>query len=260
MSIILDMIFEIDKHRFDLTNPIDISISMHSGFGQVNAWYAPPFRVSPVKMGDFVGSAKMGGSVNFMNFQCNPHGNGTHTECLGHIAKEDYFVNECVKEYFYLAELISVYPTLLENGDKIIDKQHIEAMVSYQGKAKGIIIRTLPNDEEKKERQYTETNPPYITIEAMQLILLLGFEHLMIDTPSVDREKDDGKLACHYLFWDYPNNPQTQRSITELIYVPDSVKDGLYLVQNQIVNIRMDAVPSRPILYNVMLQANAPKV
>lgn len=243
------MIFQIDNLMFDLSTPFDISIGMHSGFGQVNAWYAPPFRISPVKMEGFVGSTKLGGSVNFMNFQCNPHGNGTHTECLGHIAKEDYFVNECIKEYFYLAEVISVYPTLLENGDKIIDAKHIESMVSHQGTARGIVIRTLPNDEEKKARQYTETNPPYITTEAMQLILDYGFDHLMIDTPSVDREKDEGKLACHHIFWNYPNHRQTHRSITELIYVPDAVKDGLYLLQNQIVNIRMDAVPSRPLLY-----------
>lgn len=246
------MLIEIEKCKFDLSKPIDISIGMHSGFGQVNAWYAPPFRVSPVKMGDFVGSTKMGGVVNFMNFQCNPHGNGTHTECLGHIAKEDYFINECIKEYLYLAELISVYPTLLENGDKIIDRQHIEAMVAHKSIARGVIIRTLPNDIEKKERQYTETNPPYITPEAMQLIVDYGFDHLMIDTPSVDREKDDGKLTCHHIFWDYPANPQTYRSITELVYIPNEIKDGLYLVQNQIVNIRLDAVPSRPMLFSAL--------
>jgi hypothetical protein len=60
------------------------------------------------------------------------------------------------------------------------------------------------------------------------MIVNLGYEHVMIDTPSVDREVDEGKLACHHIFWDYPDNPQTHRSITELIYVPDSVKDGLY--------------------------------
>jgi hypothetical protein len=85
------------------------------------------------------------------------------------------------------------------------------------------------------------------------MIVSLGYEHVMIDTPSVDREVDEGKLACHHIFWNYPENPQKQRSITELIYIPDDVKDGLYLIQNQIVNIRMDAVPSRPILYKALL-------
>lgn len=245
------MILNIENYQVKLTHPIDISIGLHSGFGQVNAWHAPPVRIQPVKSGDFVGSVKLGGVVNFMNLQINPHGNGTHTECVGHIAKMDYYVNECIQEYFYIAELISIYPTMLENGDKIIDTHHIDSMLSHKGEAKGIIIRTLPNDDSKCERQYSESNPPYITREAMQLIVEFGYDHLMIDTPSVDREYDEGKLACHHIFWNYPENPQTHRSITELIYVPESVKDGLYLVQNQIMNIKMDATPSRPLLYSL---------
>lgn len=232
---------------FDLSKPIDISIAFHSGFGQVNAFYAPPFRISPVKEGNFIGSTKLGGVVNFMNFQCNPHGNGTHTECVGHIAKEDFFVNECIQDCFYTAELITLYPTLLENGDKIIDVTHLESMISE--KTEGLIIRTLPNDLEKKERQYSGTNPTYLTPEAMQLLVHLEYNHLLVDFPSVDREEDEGRLACHKIFWNYPENPQTHKSITELIYVPNEVKDGIYLVQNQIVNIRLDAVPSRPLLY-----------
>jgi arylformamidase len=244
------MTLTIDQYTVDLTNPIDISIGLHSGFGQVNAWHAPPVRIQPVKAGDFIGSVKLGGPVNFMNLQINPHGNGTHTECVGHIAKEDYYVNECVNDYFYLAELISIYPTMLENGDKIIDTTHL-SMISYKGKAKGIIIRTLPNDIEKQSRQYSESNPPYITSEAMKMIVDYGYDHLLIDTPSVDREYDEGKLACHHIFWTYPENTQANKSITELIYVPDEIKDGLYLVQNQIINIKMDAVPSRPLLYRI---------
>jgi arylformamidase len=242
------MLLTIDNKSFNLSNPIDISISFHSGFGQVNAFYAPPFRISPVKEGDFVGSTKLGGPVNFMNFQCNPHGNGTHTECVGHISKEEYCVNDCIREEFYLAELISVYPLLKENGDRIIDVQHIEEMKS-KSNLPGLIIRTLPNDIEKKERNYSGTNPVYITPEAMQRILDLGVKHLLVDIPSVDRESDDGKLLCHKIFWNYPNEPKTSNSITELIFVPNDIKDGEYLVSNPIVNIKLDAVPSRPKLY-----------
>jgi arylformamidase len=244
------MILKIADLSIDISYPIDISIGLHTGFGQINAWHAPPVRIQPVKAGDFVGSVKLGGPVNFMNVQFNPHGNGTHTECVGHISKEDYYVHECIKDYFYLAELISVYPTLLENGDKIIDTTHL-SMISHRGKAKGIIIRTLPNDETKLERQYSESNPPYISNAAMMMIVDAGYDHLLIDTPSVDREYDDGKLACHHIFWNYPENPQTHRSITELIYVPDTVKDGLYLVQNQIINLKMDAVPTSPMLHRI---------
>ncbi|MFY7860617.1 MAG: cyclase family protein [Chitinophagales bacterium] len=242
------MLLTIDNKSFNLSLPLDISIGFHSGYGQVNAFFAPPFRISPVKEGDFVGSTKLGGPVNFMNFQCNPHGNGTHTECLGHISKEEFYVNECIDEEFYLAELISVYPLLHENGDRIIDVQHIEGMKS-KSKLPGLIIRTLPNNIEKKERNYSGTNPVYITPKAMQTIVDSGVKHLLVDIPSVDRESDDGELLCHKIFWNYPNKPKTANSITELIYVANDIKDGVYLVINPIVNIKLDAVPSRPKLY-----------
>ena len=45
---------------------------------------------TPVVAGDFVGSTASGGPVNFFNIRVNPHGNGTHTECVGHIAREPY--------------------------------------------------------------------------------------------------------------------------------------------------------------------------
>ena len=51
-------------------------------------------------MGDWVGDVKQGGSVNFRNISFNPHGNGTHTECVGHISKEDFSINQCLKKFF----------------------------------------------------------------------------------------------------------------------------------------------------------------
>jgi kynurenine formamidase len=241
------------NRHFDLSQPIDLSIELHSGFGQVNAFHAPPFRVHPVKEGEFVGSTKLGGVVNFMNFQCNPHGNGTHTECVGHISKEDFYVNKCLKDQFVMAELISVYPSLYENGDRVIERRHIEAMVTQDQHFKALIIRTLSNDPEKKERNYSGTNPVYLAPEAMEYVVTMGFEHLLVDFPSVDREEDGGKLACHKIFWNYPEDPQIHRTITELIFVPNEVKDGAYLLELQIANIRLDAVPSRPILYRELV-------
>jgi hypothetical protein len=72
---------------------------------------------------------------------------------------------------------------------------------------------------------------------------------LLVDFPSVDREQDEGRLSCHKIFWNYPENPRTDHSITELIYVPDTIKDGFYLLQHNISNIKLDAAPSRPTLF-----------
>lgn len=246
------MILTFKDKKYNLANPLDISIAMHKGFGQVNAFYAPPFRVQPVKEGDFIGATKLGGPVNFMNININPHGNGTHTECIGHISLEEYNINECLKEFFHNACLISVYPSLEENGDKLIDRKHIEAMFDKDPNINALIIRTLPNDSEKCARNYSGNNPPYFSNEAMNYILECGIEHLLLDLPSVDREQDEGKLACHKIFWKYPEEPRLHCTITELIFVPDSIRDGNYLLQIQIPNICLDAVPSRPFLYQAI--------
>jgi arylformamidase len=235
---------------YDLSNPIDISIPIHKGFGQVNAFWAPPARMTPVKEGDFIGATKLGGCVNFMNLQINPHGNGTHTECVGHIALEEYNVTECIIDVWHKAELISIYPALLENGDKAIQKHHFESLFENKQNVKALILRTLPNDDTKKSRTYSGNNPPYIEPEAMEFLVSKGIEHLLLDLPSVDREMDDAKLACHKIFWNYPSdNIRKHCSITELIYVDESIKDGFYGLHIQMPSILMDAVPSRPLMY-----------
>ena len=86
----------------------------------------------------------------------------------------------------------------------------------------------------------------------VEYILECGIEHLLLDLPSVDREQDEGKLACHKIFWKYPEEPRLHCTITELIFVPDSIRDGNYLLQIQIPNICLDAVPSRPFLYQAI--------
>ena len=79
----------------------------------------------------------------------------------------------------------------------------------------------------------------------------LGIEHLLIDMPSIDKEVDGGKLEAHHTFWNYPNNPQLQKTITELIYVPNEVQDGTYILNLQIAPFENDASPSKPVLYKV---------
>jgi hypothetical protein len=44
-------------------------------------------------------------------------------------------------------------------------------------------------------------------------------------------------------------HPRYSATITELIYVPEGVEDGLYLLNLQVPNLRTDAVLSRPVLY-----------
>ena len=238
------------SYNVDLNQPIDISIPLRTGKENVNAWHSNPVSIEPVRMGDWVGDVKQGGSVNFRNIMFNPHGNGTHTECVGHISKEDYSINQTLKKFFFIAEVITILPDELENGDKIITKKHIENCLGDK-RPEAIIIRTLDNHISKINKQYSNTNPPYLLEEAAKYIDLLGIDHLMIDLPSVDKEVDDGKLLAHHAFWQYPQNTQLHRTITEMIYVPNTVYDGTYFLNIQIASFENDASPSKPLLFQL---------
>ena len=112
----------------------------------------------------------------------------------------------------------------------------------------------MPNNTEKLSTDYSGANPPYLAPEAMQWIVQQGVQHLLLDLPSVDREDDGGKLTNHRSFWRVLHNKADEQSsfgntITELIYVPDAVADGRYLLNLQIPSIELDAAPSKPVLY-----------
>ncbi len=235
-------------YEIDLSKAIDISIPLKEGMETVNAWYAPPVEIEAVRMGDWVGDVREGGSVNFKNVKFNPHGNGTHTECVGHISPNGETINQCLKQFFFLAEVVSIYPQRTEQGDRVIFKEQMQEVLEGKQIA-ALVIRTLPNDDLKLRQHYSHSNPPYIHHEAMDYIVSQGIQHLLLDLPSVDREEDEGKLLAHRAFWNYPENPSLERTITEMIYVPNGVKDGTYFLNIQITSLELDASPSKPVLF-----------
>ncbi len=238
-----------NKHFIDLSKPIDISIPLLSGIS-VNAFHIPYAQFDPIRVGSFVGSVAEGGSANCENLKINAHGNGTHTECVGHISKEKITINQCLKQFHFYAELITVYPTKIENGDRVIFDSQID-LESLSKNTQAIIIRTQPNSTDKLVQQYSGNNPCYLDDSLTKHIREAGIKHLLIDLPSVDREEDEGQLAAHHSFWDYPNNPRLDMTITEMVYIPDNVKDGQYFINIQIAPIESDASPSKVLLYEL---------
>lgn len=237
-------------YKVDLFQPIDISMPLYSDKSCTSAWYVEPMKLEPVRMGDWVGDVSQGGSVNFRTVTFNPHGNGTHTECVGHISKEFVTINECLKRFMFVAELITVLPVMLDNGDFVITKKQLQAALEGS-KPEALVLRTLSNSDDKKHMQYSNTNPPYILEEAILYLNELGVEHLLFDLPSVDKEVDGGALAAHHAFWHYPENTQFNKTITELIYVSNEIFDGTYILNLQIASFENDASPSKPVLYKV---------
>lgn len=243
-------------YETDLSHPIDISLSLEGNENNPIAWYLDKPEMNPVVMGDFVGSVRSGkSSTNFNNIFFNPHAHGTHTECLGHITKEFYSINDTLKRFFYFAELISVEP-MEERGDFIITKEQVEKLLGGR-QPEALIVRTLPNLQSKKHKNYSHTNPPYLSEEAAAYLREQGIAHLLIDLPSVDKEKDEGKLAAHKAFWNVTNvvhvngDARFGATITEMIFVPDFVKDGSYFLNMQIASFENDASPSKPVLYEL---------
>ena len=234
----------------DLSQPNDLSITMRPAEDCVRAWYVDPIKIEPVIGDGFIGDVNQGGAVNFRNVSFNPHGNGTHTECVGHISHETYNILDCLQEHFMLAQVVSVFPQEM-NGDLVMFKEQFEGKI--QDGVTAIVIRTMPNLETKKKINYSATNPSYLDVEATKYIRNFGIDHLLIDLPSIDREEDGGQLVAHHAFWEYPENTQNHRTITELIFVQDAVKDGLYLLNLQTAAFENDATPSRPILYPIIL-------
>lgn len=240
----------------DTTSGVDLSIPVVNGENNVNAWYCDPVRISPVIAGDFIGEIASGSPVNFRNIALNPHGNGTHTECVGHIAAETYTINQCLKEFHFMARLISVHPTDFWNEefqqmDQRIEAGAIQENTENWANEQALIIRTLENPESKKKFYYSGTNPIYFSVEAIDTINALGVKHLLVDLPSVDREKDNGLVLCHKRFWNYPAAPQTDKTISELLYIPNHLPDGIYLIHLQIMSLENDASPSKIMAHKI---------
>jgi kynurenine formamidase len=244
--------------KVDLDQPLDISMPLKGGEGNASAWYVDSISIEPVRTSAFTGSVVEGGSVNFRNIAFNPHGNGTHTECLGHITPKVYSINQSLTRFFSLAKLITIKPEKGWNDDKfnsdddlILSLEAIKTATNDQVE-ESLIIRTLPNSDEKMHRSWSDSNWPQLDKNAAAWMAERGVKNLLIDLPSVDREMDGGKLLSHHAFWSVPENERLNATITEMIYVPDSIEDGLYFLELQFAPFENDASPSRPVLYRFL--------
>ena len=272
-------------YSFQTEKGKDISISLNPNGPR--AWYVEPMRIEPVRTEQFLGSVAEGGAVNFRDVYFNPHGHGTHTENVGHIIDTEVPVVNSISSSHFFAKLVTVelrrkvatqgvsqgasqdlpqdLSQNLETGASQDLPQNLETEVSEPDwvvneesllginlNVEALIIRTKPNDHSKTNRQYSGTNFPYLTIGAMQRIVDAGVQHLLVDLPSVDREEDGGALAAHHLFWNVPAEPNFQKTITELIYIPNEISDGNYILNLQVSNFANDAAPSRPMLFDLV--------
>ena len=264
--------FEIDNQKFTIDSNKFFDISIHQNFSenQVSSFSVRKAKASPYTIGDFIGDTNKGSSCNFDELTITPHCNGTHTECIGHILNTRDKITDNIDDVLVPAYLVSCsaqsadktsdsYLPRLESNDKVISLKELNSKIANLDlNEKALIIRTIPNSENKKYQDYDTEKNIFFTNEAMKLIANKGVKHLLVDQSSVDKSNDEGILSNHRIYWNVELNKKDkifdkhfQKTISEFIFVPDNIKDGMYLLNIQIAPFGLDASPSRPIIFEV---------
>src|SRR5690349_12017648 len=115
---IIQLTFNNKKYKANLSAPFDISLPLKEGSNNPNCYWAEAVKFETISAGNFIGSVREGGNVNYQKITFAPHGNGTHTECFGHLsADEAATINKSLKQFHFFAEVISISPEKLNNGD-----------------------------------------------------------------------------------------------------------------------------------------------
>jgi len=203
-----------------------------------------------------------GAGCNVPTITMNIHCAGTHTETANHVLKNAPLISDLKNLNFIPSQLVSVNPerqiyekyhVSYSKSDSIITKKQLQKLIdtTHNAFTDSIIIRTLPNHEDKKSRNYNLNHHPFLSNDAINFIKRIGFQHIVIDTPSIDRYEDDGKLGNHKLFFTSDDGKVNNNTITELAFIPNNCLDGKYFLCIGIPSLDLDAAPSHPIIYKI---------
>lgn len=234
----------------DLSRNYDLSLPLQASPENPLVWGAKRPIINPFEEVDSVSEESDVLSLDTNTIIFNQNTNYTRSVCIGHITPEFYSINKILKDYVFCAEVISVVPENYGEDYYISKKQLLSALKG--AKPTALVIRTLPNTETKKSIKYTGTNWAYLEESAAAFLAEIGVKHLLIDLPSIDKEGVLEIPVAHKAFWQYPETPRLDCTITELIYVPNEVEDGAYLLNLLIPPLENNSTPSKPILYPFM--------
>ena len=242
-----------EDHSIDLDSGIDLSIPNRFDGKHPIFYGASAPSIKPVELGEFIGDVYQGGSCNVKIASLNIHCTGTHTECVSHINNSGTLITKVCPKGFLFSQLITVSPNKMRESNESYhvncENELVISVKSIEDKLKEnipvLIIRTIPNDSSKMNQNYDENPAPFLTHDAVDFILEMGVQHLLVDLPSIDKADDGGQLGNHHRFF------KQGKTISELLYIPDPVKDGEGFLQIQIPNWGLDAAPSRPIFYPI---------
>ena len=253
----------------DISSPVSLAMELDFAGPQPRHFGAPRASAHPFEAPGFAGAVARGASCNCEVISLIPHCNGTHTECVGHLTRERLDASRVAPLGLLPALLVSVDPESAGAGaedsdpeprasDLLVTRRALEGAWPARPpfEARALIVRTRPNRADKRVHDYSAETPPYLTREAAGLLVERGIAHLVVDLPSIDRARDEGRLTAHRIFFGLPPGAtalaqatRPDATITELAFVPDELRDGAYLLELQVPALGGDAVPSRPLLY-----------
>jgi len=273
-----------DRHwQVDLQHGHDLSLPIDPGGEHPRFFCAEHASARPLQSGSFIGSIASGGPVNAEILEIIPHCQGTHTESVAHVTAGsasayatagggagDKHQIGMANTSLLGAVLISLPGTAVDATQEryqlgALAEEPVLTCAALQRDARlssalehadAVIIRSLPNPVSKRSRNYGQLPwYPVLSEQAIGYLTSLRLRHLLIDTPSLDRADDGGRVCNHKTWWGVQADGRIehpQRLLTEMIYAHDDIADGLYLLDMQIAPLISDAVPSRPVIFPLL--------
>jgi hypothetical protein len=148
-------------YRADLSSGRSIAIPLHFDGPQPNSYDVPRATAKAVEAGSFIGDTRRGGSCNFDVVTMIPHCNGTHTECVGHIAFERIAVSDMLPPALSPALLISVRVDAAMETDEHYDppKNAEDAFITAAAIRAGIEALGIPLPSKLSVEAGSDTGP-----------------------------------------------------------------------------------------------------
>lgn len=256
---------------FDPLAPVSLARTLRFDGLDPRHFDAPPPAAPPLRLQGFSGAVGTGASCNCRVLTLVPHCHGTHTECVAHLTHEPLDACSVAPLAPIPAWLVSVSPSpaheTLEDslpppqpGDRLLTRAALEAGWPLDPGfiPRGLILRSGDGTADTTSGRVA----PYLSRQAVQLIVERGIEHLVVELPSIDRSHDEGVLCAHRLFFGLP--PGSQRladaarahcTITEFARVPRELTDGPCFLQLAAPRLAGDAVPSQPLYFPLQPRA-----
>ncbi len=253
--------FEFGQRRWEasLTGGVSLAIPLDFAGPQASA-----FGIAPAGATHILSHEDNGMQCDTLSI--SPHGNGTHTESALHVYSDGPTLADL--EQSALLACCVIEPALHRldagsdsyaggaPGDSVItaDALRRELPATFPPVV-AIRTRTAPaaagdDTGANLSRAWTDTNPPYFTSEAIQVLVRNGVQHLLTELPSVDREDDDGRVLNHrHFFGECDASSRRRATISEMVHIPAAIVGRTGLLHRGTPAFRTDAAPSQPVFY-----------